>query len=51
MHSYWDDLFARQGLRDAVFLAELVGDAEHAAAWSALRDAFSADLVASYRAA
>jgi hypothetical protein len=50
VHSYWDDLFARQGLRDAAFLAELIGDAEHAARWSVLRDAFSADLVASYRA-
>jgi len=50
VHSYWDDLFARQGLRDAVFLAELVGDAEHAAAWSAQRDAFCSDLIASYRA-
>jgi hypothetical protein len=50
VHSYWDDLFARQGLRDAVFLAELVGDAKHAAAWSALCDAFSADLIASYQA-
>ena len=50
VHSYWDDLFARQGLRDAVFLAELVGDAKHAVAWTALGDAFSADLIASYQA-
>lgn len=50
VHSYWDDLFARQGLRDAVFLAGLVGDAEHAAAWSALSAAFERDLLASYEA-
>jgi hypothetical protein len=50
VHSYWDDLFARQGLRDAVFLAELVGDAEHAKAWSALSAAFERDLLASYEA-
>jgi hypothetical protein len=51
VHSYWDDLFARQGFRDAVFLAELVGDDERAHAWAALRDAFERDLLASYRAA
>jgi hypothetical protein len=50
VHSYWDDLFARQGLRDAVFLAELVGHPERARAWSALRDAFERDLIASYSA-
>ena len=51
VHSYWDDLFARQGLRDAVFLAELVGDAGRAAAWGRVRDAFEPDLLASYAAA
>jgi len=50
VHSYWDDVFARQGLRDAVFLAELVGDGEHGAAWSVLQGSFSADLIASYQA-
>ncbi len=50
VHSYWDDLFARQGLRDAVFLAELTGDTAHTAAWTALRDAFERDLLASYQA-
>jgi len=48
VHSYWDDGFARQGLRDAVFLAELAGDIEHAAAWATLRDDFERDLLASY---
>jgi len=51
VHSYWDDLFARQGLREAVFLAELDGDAERARAWSESRDAFERDLLASYTAA
>jgi hypothetical protein len=50
VHSYWDDLFARQGLRDAVFLADLVGDAEHARTWASLRDEFARDLLASYAA-
>ena len=50
VHSYWDDLFARQGLRDAVFLAGLVGDAEHAQAWSRTRDEFDRALRASYSA-
>jgi hypothetical protein len=51
VHSYWDDLFARQGLRDAVFLAELIGDTDRVRAWAALRDAFDRDLIASYVAA
>jgi len=48
VHSYWDDLFARQGLRDAVFLADFAGDAEQARAWAKLRDAFETDLSASF---
>jgi hypothetical protein len=51
VHSYWDDLFARQGLRDAVFLAGLAGDADHAAAWARLGAEFERDLLASYAAA
>jgi hypothetical protein len=50
VHSYWDDLFARQGLRDAVFLAKLVGDEAHAKAWAALSADFERDLLASYEA-
>jgi hypothetical protein len=50
VHSYWDDLFARQGLRDAVFLARLVRDEAHAAAWAELSAAFERDLLASYEA-
>jgi hypothetical protein len=51
VHSYWDNLFARQGIRDAVFLAELEGDSERVHAWGALRTAFERDLLASYAAA
>jgi hypothetical protein len=50
VHSYWDDLFARQGLRDAVFLAKLVRDDAHARAWAALSADFERDLLASYEA-
>jgi hypothetical protein len=50
VHSYWDDLFARQGLRDAVFLAEMLADVDRAAAWNGLRLAFERDLLASYEA-
>jgi hypothetical protein len=50
VHSYWDDLFARQGLRDAVFLAQLVRDEERAAAWAALSADFERDLLASFEA-
>jgi hypothetical protein len=51
VHSYWDDLFALRGLRDAVFLAEAVGDADRARAFGALAQEFHADLLASYAAA
>jgi hypothetical protein len=51
VHSYWDDLFALRGLRDAAFLAEALGDRERAAAFAALRDEFHRDLLASFEAA
>jgi len=51
VHSYWDDLFALRGLRDAAFLAEAMGDAERAQAWTALAEEFHRDLLASYQAA
>jgi hypothetical protein len=50
VHSYWDDLFARQGLRDAVFLAKLVREDAHATAWAELSAGFQRDLLASYEA-
>jgi hypothetical protein len=51
VHSYWDDLFALRGLRDAAFLASAVGDGERARAFGALAQEFHRDLRASYAAA
>jgi hypothetical protein len=51
VHSYWDDLFALRGLRDAAFLAEAMRDEEHASAYAALASEFHRDLLASYAAA
>ncbi|PTX92271.1 discoidin domain-containing protein [Opitutus sp. ER46] len=47
MHSYWDDFFILRGLKDAVSIAEVLG--EHAAAsdFARERDAFARDLYAS----
>jgi hypothetical protein len=50
MHSYWDDLFALRGFKDAAWLADRLG-APEAAAFAALRDTFARDLGASVRAA
>lgn len=46
-HSYWDDFFALKGLKDAVEIAEALGQREEAARFAALRDEFRADF---YRA-
>src|SRR5262245_46909040 len=51
VHSYWDDLLALRGLRDAAFLASVLGDAERERAFGALADEFHRDLRASYAAA
>jgi hypothetical protein len=51
VHSYWDDLFALRGLRDAAFLARALGDAERAGSFAALAEEFHRDLLASYAAA
>jgi len=51
VHSYWDDLFALRGLRDAAFLAEAVGDADRTRSFGALAEEFHRDLLASYAAA
>jgi hypothetical protein len=50
VHSFWDDLFALRGFRDAAFLARELGEEEHAAAWQALAGAFERDVAASMRA-
>jgi hypothetical protein len=48
VHSYWDDLFALRGLRDAAFLAEALGETGSASAFGALAAEFQRDLLASY---
>ncbi len=50
VHSYWDDLFALRGLRDAAFLARVMGDADRARDFAALEEEFHRDLLASYAA-
>ena len=47
VHSYWDNLFALRGLKDAASMAGAVGDEERGARYAALRDAFGSDLYAS----
>ncbi|QGU32724.1 discoidin domain-containing protein [Thermochromatium tepidum] len=44
VHSYWDDFWALRGFKDAVELAEVLGDTERAAHFARLRDDFSAAL-------
>ena len=50
MHSYWDDLFALRGYKDAAFIAAELGKSE-APAMAAARDEFRRDLYASMRLA
>ena len=50
MHSYWDGLFGLLGLKDAAFVAATLG-APEAADLARRRDAYAADLRASYPAA
>jgi hypothetical protein len=47
VHSCWDDFFALKGLKDAVDLAQGLGQTEEAARWAAIRDEFRTDLYAS----
>ena len=47
MHSYWDDWFTLKGLKDAVYIAEQLGEMEKATEYSLLRDSFQEDLLAS----
>ena len=49
MHSYWDDFFALKGFKDAVWLAERLGEHDRAAAWARIRDEFYADLMSSFK--
>jgi hypothetical protein len=47
MHSYWDDFFAMKGLDDAVYVASALGRADDARRFTAIRDEFRRDLLAS----
>jgi len=49
VHSYWDDFFALRGLKDAAFMAAVLGDTEREEKLAALRDAFRETLYASIR--
>jgi hypothetical protein len=51
MHSYWDDLFALRGYKDAVWLGEALGRTGELRALRASRDAFAKDFAAAVRAA
>ncbi|MFG6463132.1 hypothetical protein ACG04Q_16280 [Roseateles sp. DXS20W] len=49
-YSYWDDFWALRGYKDAVQIAQALGDSASAGRWAASRDEFEADLVASVAA-
>lgn len=51
MHSYWDDLWALVGYKDATDMAVALGRTDDAARIAKSRDEFRADLLASIRAA
>ncbi|HUK61799.1 MAG TPA: hypothetical protein VLV15_00660, partial [Dongiaceae bacterium] len=51
MHSYWDDLWALRGYRDAAYLAGATGHTDARDHWQAAHDRFARDLAASVRAA
>jgi hypothetical protein len=49
VHSYWDDFWALRGLKDAVELATALGKTDQQTRWTAIRDEFRSDLLASLR--
>jgi hypothetical protein len=51
MHSYWDDLFALRGFKDAECLARTLGIAAEATRWARVRAEFERELRASVTAA
>ena len=51
MHSYWDDLFALRGFKDAAYLAAALGRGDEARHWGQARDEFQNELVGSIKAA
>ena len=50
-YSYWDDFWGLLGYKDAVFIAETLGDADAAARYVSARDQFADDIRASIEAA
>lgn len=48
-HSYWDSFFGMKGLKDAVEIAEVVGNVEDVARFKAVRDNFKENLYNSIR--
>lgn len=49
-YSYWDDFWALRGYKDAVQIAQALGDTANAVRWAVSRDEFEADLSASISA-
>lgn len=49
-YSYWDDFWALRGYKDAVQMAQALGDTALASRWAVWRDEFAADLSASITA-
>ncbi|MFT7771806.1 hypothetical protein [Roseateles sp.] len=49
-YSYWDDFWALRGYKDAVHIAQAMGDTAQAVRWAVSRDEFEADLGASIMA-
>ncbi|MFH1679757.1 MAG: discoidin domain-containing protein, partial [Candidatus Eisenbacteria bacterium] len=47
MHSYWDDLWALRGFKDAAYLAGVLGREEDRRRWTAVRVEFERELAAS----
>ena len=50
MHSFWDDMFGLRGYADAAFIASVLHHTSEAKDFATKRDAFRADIMASYRA-
>lgn len=49
-YSYWDDFWALRGYKDAVQIAQALGDTATAVRWAVSRDEFEADLISSIAA-
>ena len=49
MHSFWDQFYVLRGLKDATYLAGVMGDSELQARWQKLTDDYRASLIDSIR--